>query len=80
VIEAWAKQGFSLRHIMTEALLLLGKREANSTNQSDINETVNRLSKLVEKLECRLDVFQSDQPVKSKLSAPFLKDGCKTRP
>jgi uncharacterized protein (DUF1800 family) len=72
VIKAWAKQGYSLRHIMTEALLLLGKREANSTNLGDITETVDRLSRLVERLDAHLEVIQADQPVKLELSKSFV--------
>lgn len=72
VIEAWAKQGYSLRHILTEALLLLGNHENNSVKSGDIAETVDRLSRLVERLEDRLEVVPAGQPVNSELSTAFL--------
>ena len=34
VIDAWAKQGYGLRHIMMEALLLLGKYETVGDQES----------------------------------------------
>jgi hypothetical protein len=71
-IEAWVKQGYSLRYILTEALLLLDKQENHSSQMGDIAETVDRLSRLVERLEDRLEVIQPGQPIKSELSTAFL--------
>ena len=61
-----------VRHIMTEALLLLGKREANPNNLDDITETVDRLSRLVERLEGRLEIIQPNQTAKPDLSTSFI--------
>jgi hypothetical protein len=54
VIDAWVKQGYSLRHVMTEALILLGKHGENSDYISKIiiiSELVERFSKLLDKIE-----------------------------
>jgi hypothetical protein len=72
VIEAWAKQGYSLRHIVTEALLLLGKHDVNATDLNDITETVDRLSRLVDKLEDHFEIVKLDHPANAELSAAFL--------
>jgi hypothetical protein len=60
VIEAWVKQGYSLHHILTEALLLLGYQEINSSQMSNISKTVDRLSKIVERLESHTGEFCVD--------------------
>lgn len=72
VIEAWVKQGYSLRHIITEALLLLSNHENNSVKSGDIAETVDRLSRLVERLEDRLEVIQPGPPIKTELNETFI--------
>jgi len=72
VIGAWVKQGYSLRYVLTEALLLLRKREINTVRTGDLDETVNRLSRLVEKLEDRLEVAKINPPVRTELSDSFL--------
>lgn len=72
VIDAWVQQGYSLRQVLTEALLLLGKQENHSSQISDITETVDRLSRLVERLEGHLEVAKPDQPLNSELSTSFL--------
>jgi len=71
VIETWVKQGYSLRNILTEALLLLGNQGDDSIKSGDITETVTRLSLLVERLEGRLDVGQHHPQAKSELSESF---------
>jgi len=72
VINARVKQGYSLRHIITEALLLLGNHENNSVKSGDIAETVDRLSRLVERLEGRLEVIQPGPTNRSELNTAFL--------
>jgi len=45
VIEAWVSKGYSLRHVMTEALLKLEARDKNDTNLNffleEIREMIN---------------------------------------
>jgi hypothetical protein len=71
VIDAWVRQGYSLRHILTEALLLLYRQE-NSTQTGDFSEMIDRLSRLVDKLEGRIDIIQPVQLENAELSESFL--------
>ena len=72
VIQAWVKRGYSLRYIITEALLLLGNHETQTVKIDDITEPIDRLFKLVERLEGNLEVAQPSQPVKAKLNESFI--------
>jgi len=72
VIEAWAKQGYSLRHIITEALLLLDNHETHSYNMDDLSEPIDRLFRLVERLESDYQVAQPVNHVETKLSDTFV--------
>jgi hypothetical protein len=72
VIESWEKRGYSLRHIITEALLQMGTGENNPVKTSDISETVDRLERLVEKLEDRLEAAPPGRSMASELSTSFL--------
>jgi hypothetical protein len=72
VLEAWVKKGYSFRHIMTEALLLLGNHDDGSINIYGVTETIDRLNRLIEKFEGFPEIFQAGQPVKSELSDVFI--------
>jgi len=74
VIDAWVKQGYSLRYILTEGLLRLGDRDnhADRTQMSDISKTVERLTCLVDRLEGKLEIIQPSHQTKSELSESFL--------
>ena len=74
VIEAWVKQGYSLRYILTEALLRLGDHEdhTQSSQLGDISETIERLACLVNSLEGKLEIVQPDHQAKTDLSESFL--------
>jgi hypothetical protein len=52
VLEAWQEQGYSLRHVLTEALLRLDEDEASNT-VSVLQETLAQLTQLLEELRDR---------------------------
>jgi hypothetical protein len=70
VIKTWAKQGYSLRQILTEALLLLGSNEDNS--KRDVTEIVEQLSRLVEQLDNKSGSLVTNQPSQPGLSQAFI--------
>jgi hypothetical protein len=74
VIEVWVKQGYSLQHILTEALLRLGNQEdhSRSSQLGDISETIEHLASLVGRLEAKQEIVQPEHQAKSELSEFFL--------
>jgi hypothetical protein len=72
VIKAWVAQGYTLRHILTEALLLLGSQRTNSAQIKNLAEIVERLSKLVDWLDGNSEVVSEGQPTKADLSTSFI--------
>ena len=72
VIEAWTKQGYSLRNLLTEALLLLDNQETDSNQINKITETVERLAKIVERLDDHVEISKPAQLANSELSKSFL--------
>ncbi len=60
MIEVWVKQGYSLQHILTEALLRLKNQEdiVRQSQLGDIIETIERLACLVYRLEAKQEIVQ----------------------
>ena len=72
VIEAWANRGYSLRHTLTEALLLLAKNETGSDRRDEIERKIDRLVTLIERLEGAREARQPLSMAETDLSASFV--------
>ena len=53
VLRSWYAQGYSVRHILTEALLRLDEESEQATELSlvDLNQTLGRVSQLLEQMQ-----------------------------
>ncbi|MCB2160473.1 hypothetical protein KQH40_00135 [bacterium] len=65
VIEAWVEEGYSLRHVIVEALISLKKEELG---QGEINSIVEKLQDLI----LSFDKSRPDQLSEASLSNSFL--------
>jgi hypothetical protein len=65
VIEAWVGEGYSLRHVVVEALISFGNNDAG---QSELNEIVEQLQDLI----LTLDKQPTVHPSNVKLQNSFL--------
>jgi hypothetical protein len=72
VINDRINQGYSLRYILTEALLLLGNSKVDDNNIDDVGDVIEKLSKLVERMEGHTEVNQTNQISGSNLSSSFV--------
>lgn len=73
IISVWVSKGYSLRYILTEALLILDKSDfrTNPKELDEINDSIERLANLVDKLEGRLNHIQPLSRMESGLSETF---------
>jgi len=63
VIEAWVSKGYSLRYVITEALLLVDNAEGNE----------NGLPSIIEQLKELLSVLEENRPVNKTFSSDLPK-------
>jgi hypothetical protein len=65
VLNAWVNQGFSIRHIITEALLhydsALSAHQMNETKISSLDDLVNRLENLVDNFSTKIVLDKSSE-------------------
>ncbi len=74
VLEAWQEQGFSLRYVLTEALLRLDEDDASNT-ESELQEALAQLSRLLEVLRDRsytVPAAPVDNPSQPALTDAFI--------
>ena len=72
VLNTWVNKGFSVRHVLTEALLALERHEGSTTQAGDLTEVIERFAKLVDKLEKDHDSVQISQKAEPELRASFI--------
>ena len=75
VIKAWVKRGYSLRSVITEALLRLGDEpETVFTSRKDnIIEAVDKLTNLIDRLEFRtVQIPSIPSQIEPELNTSFL--------
>jgi hypothetical protein len=69
VIEAWISQGYSLRHILTEALIQYGNGSSHSEEMADLIE---QLRDLLKQTASKQIVGDNSVDNKSPLSSHFI--------
>lgn len=74
VIHAWVEEGYSLRHVVVEALLSFGNNDAG---QSELNEVVEQLQDLILTLD-RPPIPQSSDTLLSNSFLDAVKQSAKS--
>jgi hypothetical protein len=77
VLKAWYEKGYSLRYIMTEALLRLDESHATTaedTTLGEVNEGLNWISRMLERIgnDKSSEIEYEEKPAESELTVGFL--------
>lgn len=74
ILDGWLSQGFSTRHTLTEALLLLDSRKSLSLDKGTLNDLSQQIQTLLGKIEMGSThkIKHNDASPKPKLSDGFV--------
>jgi hypothetical protein len=70
VIATWASRGYSLRHLLVEALLAYAEKDAH---KDDLSSTLEVVIKMLQNLPMVSGTPREEQNQDKRLSEPFLK-------